>query len=35
MSGWRGLDRAGIWHRVITNYHRDTDIFLLGLGRTW
>ena len=24
-----------IWHRVICHYHRDTDVFLLGLGRRW
>jgi hypothetical protein len=24
-----------IWHRVISDYHRDTDVFLLGAGRRW
>lgn len=24
-----------IWHRVITDYHRDCDVFLLGVGREW
>lgn len=24
-----------VWHRVISHYHRDTDVFLLGVGRRW
>jgi hypothetical protein len=31
-DGW--IARA-IWHRVITKYHRDTDVFLAGAGRRW
>jgi hypothetical protein len=23
------------WHRVISTYNRDSDIFLLGLGYRW
>lgn len=23
------------WHRVITNYNRDSDVFLIGAGYTW
>jgi len=24
-----------IWDRVISNYNRDSDIFLLGIGYCW
>ena len=24
-----------VWHRVISNYHRDSDVFLGGIGRRW
>ena len=24
-----------VWHRVTTNYSRDSDIFLVGLGYRW
>ena len=24
-----------LWHRVVTNYNRDSDVFLLGVGYTW
>jgi hypothetical protein len=30
----RWLVRA-LWNRVVTNYNRDSDVFLLGLGYRW
>jgi hypothetical protein len=30
--GLYGLDVRFLWHRIVTNYNRDTDILLFGLG---
>ena len=24
-----------VWDRVVTNYNRDSDVFLLGVGYRW
>ncbi|HET7535210.1 MAG TPA: hypothetical protein VFJ90_02060, partial [Candidatus Didemnitutus sp.] len=24
-----------VWNRVVTNYNRDADVFLLGVGYRW
>jgi hypothetical protein len=24
-----------VWNRIITNYNRDSDVWMLGLGRSW
>lgn len=24
-----------VWHRVVSDYHRDADVFLIGAGRKW
>ncbi|WP_148218008.1 hypothetical protein [Opitutus terrae] len=24
-----------VWHRAISDYHRDSDVFLAGIGRRW
>jgi len=30
------MDRSrGFWDRVISNYNRDSDIFLIGIGYCW
>ena len=29
-----GIIRA-VWHRVVTNDNRDSDVFLIGAGHRW